>query len=184
MTPYVSGTILYNYFMYLFSALSLTINLLKSSIKTSLPCYCSSGIQPCPTVWEPMGCSTPGLPAPGHKVCPVYVHCKVMPSTILSLSTLFFCPQSFQESGTFPMSRLFTSDDLLSSTPPLFPLLSPKLTIVPATQHIFRNVYWINQYFHVACILDIILIFFLIWPLQKWNLTSYLIFILSIWGGS
>ena len=125
MTPYVSGTILYNYFMYLFSALSLTINLLKSSIKTSLPCHCSSGTQPCPTVWEPMSCSTPGLPVPGHKVCPVYVHCKVMPSTFLSLSTLFFfSPQSFQESETFPMSWLFTSDDLLSSIPPFSLIIS------------------------------------------------------------
>ena len=68
---------------------------------------------------------------------------------------------------------------------PTFPLLSPEPTIVPTTQHIFRNVYWINQCFHVACILDIILIFFLIWPLQKWNLTSYILSYLHsqyFWG--
>ena len=35
----------------------------------------------------------------------------VMPSTILSPDTLFFCPQSFTASGTFPVNCLFASDD-------------------------------------------------------------------------
>ena len=36
----------------------------------------------------------------------------MMPSAVLSFEALFsFCPQSFPESGTFPMSQLLASDD-------------------------------------------------------------------------
>ena len=35
----------------------------------------------------------------------------VIPSSHLILDALFFCPQSFPASGTFPMSWLFASDD-------------------------------------------------------------------------
>ena len=124
MIPYIAGTVIYNYFMYLLSALSLTINLLKSSVKPSLPCC--SFTESCSTLWEAMDCSArPPCPWPSPEVCPAHVPYKVMPSTILSLGALFFCcPQSFQESGTFPMSRLFASDDLLSSVPHFSPIIS------------------------------------------------------------
>ena len=60
-----------------------------------------------------MDCSTPGFPVPHHlpKFAQVHVHCigdAIQPS---HSDTLFFCPQSFPVSGTFPMSRLFVSDD-------------------------------------------------------------------------
>ena len=78
-------------------------------------CCCRSVTQLCPTLCDPMDCSTPGLPVHHHllKFVQVHVHCTsdaVQPSH--RLDTLFsFCPQSFPASGTFPMSPLFTSND-------------------------------------------------------------------------
>ena len=40
--------------------------------------------------------------------CPLHWWCH---PAILSSDALFFCPQSFLASGTFPISQLFTSDD-------------------------------------------------------------------------
>ena len=40
--------------------------------------------------------------------CPLHRWCH---PTILSSDTLFFCPQAFPASGTFPMSQLFTLGD-------------------------------------------------------------------------
>ena len=77
-------------------------------------CCCCSVEQLCPTLCDPMDCSTPSLPVPHHlpEFVQVHVHCiggVVHPSHPLMPS--FFCPQSFPESGTFPMSCLFASDD-------------------------------------------------------------------------
>ena len=50
-------------------------------------CYCSVA-QSCLTLWDPMDCSTPGLPVPHHllEFAQVHVHCIVMPSSHLILS--------------------------------------------------------------------------------------------------
>ena len=51
------------------------------------------------------------LPSPGvcPSSCPLHQWCQL---AISSSDALFsFCPQSFPAPGTFPMSRLFTSDD-------------------------------------------------------------------------
>ena len=56
--------------------------------------------------------ASPPYPSPSPGVCPnscsLYQWCH---PAISSSDALFFCPQSFPESGTFPMSCLFTSDD-------------------------------------------------------------------------
>ena len=60
-----------------------------------------------------MGCSMPGFPVPHHllKFVHFHVHC-ISDATLSSSDALFsLCPQSFQTSESFPMSRLFTSDD-------------------------------------------------------------------------
>ena len=55
----------------------------------------------------------PPCPVPSPRVCPSscslhwWCHSAISPSDAL----LSFCPQSFPTSGTFPMSRLFTSQD-------------------------------------------------------------------------
>ena len=61
----------------------------------------------------PHGGSRPDLcPSPSSEVCsssyllPWWFH-----PAISSYAILFFCPQSFPASETFPMSQLFTSDD-------------------------------------------------------------------------
>ena len=54
----------------------------------------------------------PPCPSPPPKVCPSScpLHQWWHPA-ISSSNALFFCPQSFPASGTFPMSQLFTSGD-------------------------------------------------------------------------
>ena len=61
-----------------------------------------------------MDCSTPGFPVPHRlpKFAQVHVHCIGDAIQSSHSDTLFsFCPQTFPVSGTFPMSRLFVSDD-------------------------------------------------------------------------
>ena len=76
----------------------------------------SSVAQSCPTLCDSMDCSMPGLPVPPHlpEFAQVHVHCigDAVSSLYPTLPTLFcFCPQSCPASLTFPMSRLFASDD-------------------------------------------------------------------------
>ena len=57
-------------------------------------------------------CTRPPCPSPSPEVCPsscpLHWWCHL---AIWSSDALFSCPQSFPTSGTFPISRLFTSDD-------------------------------------------------------------------------
>ena len=66
--------------------------------------------QSCPTLCDPMTCSTPGLPV--HHQLPEFTQThsieSVMPSSHLSSVVPFSsCPQSLPASGSFPMSQLF-----------------------------------------------------------------------------
>ena len=99
------------------SSIMLDKNLLKQlfiSNKTiESICYCCSVTQSCLTLcrlWTEH--SRPPCPSPSPKVCPKSC---LLPQwyhpPISSSDTLFFCPQSFLASGTFPMSQLFISDD-------------------------------------------------------------------------
>ena len=89
--------------------------------------------QSCPTLCEPMDCSTPGFPVLDHfpKFAQVMSIASVMPSSHLTLwCPLLLCSQSFPSSGTFPMSQPFASNDqntgmsasVLPSTQGWFPL--------------------------------------------------------------
>ena len=71
----------------------------------------SSVAQSCPTLCDPMDCSTPVLPV--HQQLPKFTQTHVcwvgdaiQPSHPVVPS---FCPQSFLKSGSFPVSYLFTS---------------------------------------------------------------------------
>ena len=80
-------------------------------------CYCFSLTQLCLILWTCCSGLQPARPPcpsssprvfPSSSSCPLHQRCH---QAILSSVTLFsFCPQSFIESGAFPMSRLFTSD--------------------------------------------------------------------------
>ena len=76
------------------------------------PCCCCSVAQSCPAVCNPMGCSMAGLSVPHHlpKFAQVHVHC-IGDAIQIShpLLPLFFCLQSSQASGSFPMSQQFAS---------------------------------------------------------------------------
>ena len=100
----------------LFSSISLHWSLRKAFLSllailwNSAFWWCSVA-QSCPTLCDPMAAS---LSVPHHllKFAQVHVHYindAIQPSHPLTLFS--FCPQSFPASGTFPISRLFTSDD-------------------------------------------------------------------------
>ena len=107
----------------------------KESIKRAF-CCCSVA-QSCPTLCDPMDCSTPGFSVlhylleseqtPGDSEglqhtrllcpslspgvcsdsCPLNWCHPTISSSVIPFSS---CPQSFPASGSFPMSRLFASD--------------------------------------------------------------------------
>ena len=73
-------------------------------------CSCSVA-KSCPTLQDPMDCSTPGFPV--HHQFPVYSNtCPLSRwchSTNSSSVTLFSCLQSFPASGSFQMNQFFAS---------------------------------------------------------------------------
>ena len=76
-------------------------------------CYCLVA-QSCPTLCNPMDCSTPGLPVPPHlpEFAQIHVHCisdAIQPSHPLTPSSSAL--NLSQHQGFFSMSHLFTSDD-------------------------------------------------------------------------
>ena len=76
-------------------------------------CWCCSVIKPCPTLCDPMDCSSPGspvlhyLPRVCSNSCPLsqWCHLTIWPSA----APFAICLQPFPESGSFPMNRFFTS---------------------------------------------------------------------------
>ena len=76
----------------------------------------SSVAQSCPTLWDPMDCSTPGLPVHHQLLEFSHTHIRwvddaIQPSHPLSPSVTHFfsCLQSFPASGSFPVSQFFSS---------------------------------------------------------------------------
>ena len=84
--------------------------------RDTLHCCCCWVVQLCPTLCDPMDCSTrrPPCPSPSPGACsyscPLSRWCH--PTISFSVVPFSFCPQSFPASGTFPMSHLFASDDI------------------------------------------------------------------------
>jgi len=80
----------------------------------STHCFCHSVTQSCLSLCDPMDYSTTGLSVPHiSQDLPKFMSivCQWCHPVISSSDTLFFCPQSFPASGTFPMSQLFVSGD-------------------------------------------------------------------------
>ena len=73
----------------------------------------SSAGQSCPTLYNPMNSSTPGLPVhhqipePTPNSCPLSRWCH--PTISFSVIPFSSCPQSFPASGSFQMSQLFAT---------------------------------------------------------------------------
>ena len=73
----------------------------------------SSAAQLCPTLWDPMNCSTPGLPVPHQlpEFTQTHVHSvgdAIQPSS--SVVPFSSCLQSLPPSKSFPISQLFAGD--------------------------------------------------------------------------
>ena len=64
----------------------------------------SSVTQSCPTLCDPMNCSTPGLPI--HHQLPELTQTHVHPAISSSVIPFSSCPQSLPASESFPMSQL------------------------------------------------------------------------------
>ena len=85
---------------------------LSPSLTLKSTVCCSLAGQSCLTLCDPMDCSTSVLcpsPSPGacSNSCPLSQWCHpTIPSSVIPFSS---CPQSFPASGSFLMSRLFTS---------------------------------------------------------------------------
>ena len=72
----------------------------------------SSVVQLCPTLCEPMDCSTPGFPVHHQLWEPAQTHAHRGGDAIQPSHPLFSsCPQFLPASGSFPMSQLFTIGD-------------------------------------------------------------------------
>ena len=74
--------------------------------------FCCSFTKSCAALYDSMDCSTPGfLPFTVSQSLLIFMSIEsVLPSNHLILCRPFSsCPQSFPESGSFPMSRLFAS---------------------------------------------------------------------------
>ena len=66
----------------------------------------SSVSQSCPTLCDPVNCSTPGLPV--HHQLPEFTQTHIHPAIASSVVPFSSCPQSLAASESFPMSQLFT----------------------------------------------------------------------------
>ena len=74
---------------------------------------CCSVAQSCPTLLDPMDCSTPGFPVLQYLLEFAQTHISRVSDDYLtispSVSPISSCPQSFPASRSFPMSQLFIS---------------------------------------------------------------------------
>ena len=99
---------------------SASLSIRKMKVKTTVryhltPVQFSSGAQSCPTLCDPMDCSTPGFPVhrqlleptPGANSCPLTRCClPTISSSVIPFSSHL---QPFPESQSFPMSQFFVS---------------------------------------------------------------------------
>ena len=83
------------------------LSLVPGTLQLLVDCCCSVA-KSCPTLCDPMDCSTPGLPVPGvcPSSCPLNWWC--YPATSSSVAHFSSCPH-LPLPQSFPMSQLFTS---------------------------------------------------------------------------
>ena len=86
-----------------------------SHLISSYVCVCVCGracvricsvAKSCPTLYNPMDCSMPGFPV---FTISWSLHKFISTGSVMLSNHLILCLQSFQASGSFPMSQLFTS---------------------------------------------------------------------------
>jgi len=88
------------------------LNMVKLLCFDNVTCNHSCSVaQSCPTLCNPMDCSTPGFPVLHHLPEFAQTHAHWVSDAIQPSHpvTPFSCPQSFPASGSFPMSWFFAS---------------------------------------------------------------------------
>ena len=98
-----------------------TMHGLNNTGYRDLSCTCCSVTQLCPTLCDPVDCSTPGFPVLHHllEFAQNHVHWvndAIQPSHPLSSPSLPALNLSFPASGSFPMSQFFTSGGQIIGT--------------------------------------------------------------------
>ena len=94
--------ILLDRFILIFPIINMEATSLALVLRHCLLC-CYSVAKSCPTLCDPMDCSTPGLPVLCSNSCALSQCCH---STILSsVGPFSSCPSFFPELGSFPMSQ-------------------------------------------------------------------------------
>ena len=93
----------------------------------------SSVTQSCPTLCDPMSCSTPGLPVQHQlpEYTQIHVHQvddAIQPSSVIPFST---CPQFFPASGSFQMSQVFAGGQSIG--------VSVSTSVLPTQTHVHRS---------------------------------------------
>ena len=73
-----------------------------------LPLQFSSVAQSCPTLCDPMNCSTPGLPV--HHQLPEFTQTKITSiESVMPSSHLILCPPLLLRPSIFPSIRVFSN---------------------------------------------------------------------------
>ena len=91
----------------------LILNIIVKTAQVHFRKFVVQLLKSCPTLWNPMDCSTPGLPVLHYlpefaqTQCPLSRWCQ--PTITFSVSPFSSCLQSFSGSESFLMSLLFTS---------------------------------------------------------------------------
>ena len=85
-----------------------TVNAIKISLYWLSCCLVA---QLCPTLCDPMNCSTPGIPVLHHlpELAQTHVHWVSNTVHLIFIVPFSSCLQSFPAPGSFPMSKLFAS---------------------------------------------------------------------------
>ena len=83
-----------------------TVRYYRNSQRREIQSQFSSVAQSCPTLCDPMNCSTPGLPV--YHQLPKFTQTHVHPAVSSSVVPFSSCPQSLPESESFPMRQIFT----------------------------------------------------------------------------
>ena len=87
-----------------------TIRRRNSCVATWIWWKCCLVAKSCSTLYDFMDCSTPGFPVLHYLLEFAQIHVHWVGDTILPSAACFsFCLQSFQSSGSFPVSQLFAS---------------------------------------------------------------------------
>ena len=115
----------------------------KSSFKSKFSVQLSSVAQSCPTLCDPMDCSTPGLPV--HHQLPEFTQLLSI-KQVIPFNHLILCRPLLLQPSIFPSIRVFSNDSVLRIRWPKY--WSFSFSISPSNEHpglISFRMDWLNH---------------------------------------